>query len=189
MGGARMSAMGQRADLDVFTTPRLLAERLTPAHLTTLRAMHADPTAMASIGGTRDEAATQQYLAANLAHWERHGFGIWALREQQTGAFVGRAGLRRTEVDGLPEVELAYALLPAAWGRGLATEAGRALQKIAASRLGLLGLVAWTRQGNRASQRVLVKLGFCPVGDVFQGKTPRLLYRWNVHTSQPTAER
>lgn len=122
--------------------------------------MHADLVGMARIGGIRDEAATQQYLTMNLAHWEDHGFGIWALRMRQSDAFVGRAGLRRTEVHGRQEVELAYALLPIRWGRGLATEVGMALQEIAAARLGLLSLVAWTRQSNRASQRVLESLVF-----------------------------
>ena len=31
-------------------------------------------------------------LNGKIAHWERHGFGMWLLRERATGQFVGRGG-------------------------------------------------------------------------------------------------
>ena len=37
-------------------------------------------------------------------------------------SFVGRGGLRRIEIGGRNEIELAYTLTPEFWGQGLATE-------------------------------------------------------------------
>src|SRR3954453_3366888 len=107
---------------DFFSTPRLLAERLTIQHRDDLRQMDQNEMFMAYLGGIRDDAATDRYLSTNLAHWAEHGFGLWMLRERETGAIIGRAVLRHLMVGGVDEVETGYGFLPAYWGRGLATE-------------------------------------------------------------------
>ena len=56
--------------------------------------------------------------------------------------------------------ELGYWLTPSAWGRGYATEAGRAVVDIARHALGLKRLVSACFIDNPASARVLAKLGF-----------------------------
>ncbi|MEA3014349.1 MAG: hypothetical protein QOD42_2894 [Sphingomonadales bacterium] len=60
--------------------------------------------------------------------------------------------------------ELGYWLTPGAWGRGYATEAGRAMVAIARHALGLRRLVSGHFVDNPASGRVLGKLGFRPTG-------------------------
>lgn len=60
--------------------------------------------------------------------------------------------------------ELGYWFTPAAWGRGYATEAGRAVLEMARHALGLRRLVSGHFVDNPASGRVLAKLGFRPTG-------------------------
>ncbi|MET3825734.1 RimJ/RimL family protein N-acetyltransferase [Sphingomonas sp. PvP055] len=60
--------------------------------------------------------------------------------------------------------EFGYWLTPDAWGRGYATEAGRAVLDIARHALGLRHLHAGHFQDNPASGRVLRKLGFRETG-------------------------
>ena len=55
---------------------------------------------------------------------------------------------------------VAYRLARSAWGQGIATEAAAALVAHALGPLGLPRVVAVTYPENRASQRVLDKLGF-----------------------------
>lgn len=74
---------------------------------------------------------------------------------------IGGIGLMR-EAHG--EHELGYWLTPAAWGRGYATEAGRAMLDIARHALGLRRIVARHHADNPASGRVLRKLGFRETG-------------------------
>jgi RimJ/RimL family protein N-acetyltransferase len=60
--------------------------------------------------------------------------------------------------------ELAYWLAPFAWGRGYATEAGRAVVDMARHALPIRRLTAWHFVDNPASGRVLAKLGFRDTG-------------------------
>jgi RimJ/RimL family protein N-acetyltransferase len=62
--------------------------------------------------------------------------------------------------------ELGYWLAPEAWGRGYATEAGRAVLAIARHGLGLKRLHSGHFVDNPASGRVLQKLGFRAIGTV-----------------------
>jgi RimJ/RimL family protein N-acetyltransferase len=70
------------------------------------------------------------------------------------------------EVAGRLEIELAYVIAPAAWGRGFATEAGRAIRDHALARLRCERLIALIHPDNGASERVAAKLGFRHEGDV-----------------------
>ncbi len=162
---------------ETFVLRRIFAERLTSAHLPMLRRMDANARMMASLGGVRSDAQTKAYLERNLAHWSRQGFGIWILRDPTTGRVMGRAGLRHVDIEGSPEVELAYALLPEFWGQGLATDVARACVTIGREWLGLSSLVALTRPDNVASQRVLIKAAFAPVREVIHKEEPHVLFR------------
>jgi RimJ/RimL family protein N-acetyltransferase len=66
---------------------------------------------------------------------------------------------RFDDIGGQVEIELGYRLAGAFWGRGLATEADRAVGDYAPGVLGLPGLVAIINPGNRASIRVAQKRG------------------------------
>ena len=89
-----------------FRTERLTAERLAADHLADLAALHLDPEVSRFLGGVRSPAETEAYLDANLAHWARHGHGLWVIRTPD-GAFAGRAGLRYIDVEGVREMDVA----------------------------------------------------------------------------------
>jgi ribosomal-protein-alanine N-acetyltransferase len=105
--------------------------------------------------GTVDEARER---LAEIAGLGRDGWGMWALDERETARLVGLAGLFPLEWKG-PEVELAYQLVPSRWGRGYATEAGAALLEAAWRETELDRVVAVAFEQNRASTRVMEKLG------------------------------
>ncbi|MHC4050665.1 GNAT family N-acetyltransferase [Bradyrhizobium sp. 25ACV] len=142
--------------MDRFSTDNLTAERLNESHLADLVALHLDPEASRYIGGVRSAEATEKYLVANMAHWDQHGFGLWTLRTKD-GAFAGRAGIRHILVDDVDEIEIAYAFVRGAWGRGFASEIATALTRIALSQLELPSLIGIVYVANGASRRVLEK--------------------------------
>ena len=160
-----------------FALRRVQAERLTEAHLPVLLRMDSDSRLMALIGGVRSEAQTAEYLDRNLKHWSDHGFGIWILRDPITRQVMGRAGLRHLTIGGMEEVELAYALFPEFWGRGLATDAARACVTIGRDWLGLHSVVGLVLPGNVASQHVLRKASLTREREVMHGGQPHLLFR------------
>jgi RimJ/RimL family protein N-acetyltransferase len=162
--------------MEQFATDRLVAERLREDHLADLVALHLDPDVSRYIGGVRAPEATAAYLAAAMAHWDRHGFGIFALRTG-AGEFAGRAGIRRAVIDGAQELEIVYTLKRDLWGRGLASEIAAALTSLARSQLELPSVVGLVVVGNDASCRVLEKCSFSCERTIVSRGEEVLLYR------------
>jgi ribosomal-protein-alanine N-acetyltransferase len=96
-------------------------------------------------------------------HWKAHGWGVWAVVDKATAGLIGQCGLNHLP-DG-SDVELLYALSRASWGRGLATEAGRAALEHGFGPVGLERIVAVTRPEHRASRRVMERLGMAYEAD------------------------
>ena len=84
------------------------------------------------------------------------------LREGVTPRLIGGIGV--AERDG--EAELGYWIVPSHWGRGYATEAGRAVIAAARDSLRINRLVSGHFVDNPASGRVLRKLGFVATGSI-----------------------
>ncbi|TFV46155.1 GNAT family N-acetyltransferase [Bradyrhizobium niftali] len=145
--------------MDHFRTNRLTAEKLRDDDLADLVALHLDAEVSRYLGGVRAPDVTQTYLAANMAHWDQHGFGLWALRTKD-GEFAGRAGIRHILVDGIDEIEIAYTFKRDLWGQGLASEIAAALTHIGLSQLALPSLIGLVLVGNAASRRVLEKSNY-----------------------------
>ena len=118
-----------------------------------------------------------EILKSSIEHWERWGFGTWTVRERAGGRIVGRVGLQHTTILGRPDVELAWFIDPAAWGRGYATEMAEEAVRAGFTTLGLDSLVAYTVHDNEASQAVMRKLGMTYETDVENAGLPHVLYR------------
>jgi [ribosomal protein S5]-alanine N-acetyltransferase len=170
--------------VETFRTARLIAERLRAGDLHELCRMHRDPRVMATLGGIRSDDETRRFLRDNLDHWDHHGYGLWIFRDPGDGQFVGRGGLRKVHVGGNDEVELAYALLAAHWGQGLAMEMAEAILTVGFERLGLSAVVAFTLPTNRASRRVMEKVGCTFERDIIHAGLPHVLYRVNASARQ-----
>lgn len=97
--------------------------------------------------------ARQRYRAANQLG------GLNTLREKGSGTLVGYCGLLVQTVDGLPELEIGYSLLPAHWGRGYATEAALVCKAFARAHHLTPSLISIISRTNVASQRVALNLG------------------------------
>jgi RimJ/RimL family protein N-acetyltransferase len=95
--------------------------------------------------------------ARPIQDYKRHGFGRLACVLKSSAAVIGFAGLKRLE--DLGEVDLGYWLMPEYWGRGLATEAGRAVLDEGFGRIKLERIIGLVHPENYASIRVLEKLG------------------------------
>lgn len=140
-------------------TARLLGERLTQEHFAQMHVLHSDPEFMLHLGGVRSPTQTHEYLDRNIAEWEHNGFGVWILRDLESGEFVGRGGLRVLRLEETDEVEIGWGLRPAFWGLGLATEFAHECLRIARDELQTPTVVATTSKQNHASERVAERLG------------------------------
>jgi RimJ/RimL family protein N-acetyltransferase len=111
-------------------------------------------------------------------HWARHGFGMWMMRDRETGAMIGRGGLQwTTYVRDLDEVEVGWSVIPERWRQGLATELALASIDVAFGPLDLDQVVAFTLPDNVASRRVMEKAGFSYDRDILHVGLSHVLYR------------
>jgi ribosomal-protein-alanine N-acetyltransferase len=149
------------ADDFVLETDRLILRRLTLDDLDALAELYTHPAVRQYIPEgvlTRDE--TREELESILRRqYGGYGYGLWATILKESGAFIGRCGLLPWETDAGLEVEVAYMLDEPYWGRGLATEAARAIAEYGFARLGLKRLVCYIYPQNAASRRVAEKIG------------------------------
>ena len=90
--------------------------------------MWSDSNVTRFIGGrpsTREE--TWGRLLRYIGHWHALGYGYWVVAERSSGRFVGEVGFADMKremtpsLEGMPEI--GWALMPAAHGKGIASEA------------------------------------------------------------------
>ena len=147
-----------------ITTARLELRPYRPEDVARIHAVYyGDEEARRLTGGASTRAQTQTTIERYIDLQKLGGYSFWVVLERETGDIVGEAGLKPFEGGGL-DVELGYAFGTVYWGRGYATEAGRAILSEAFGPLGLERVVAVTRDDNQGSQHVLDKLGFTANG-------------------------
>ena len=148
-----------------ITTERLVLRAFTLDDVSEIHAhLYSDATAMRFIGGPHTLERTRQGIQTYIDQQRRSGFSFWAVEERETGHLVGEAGFYPLNAVG-PDVELGYAFGRPWWGRGYATEVGRAMLGEAFGALGLRRVVAVAKRENTASRHVLEKLGFQQRGE------------------------
>ena len=118
---------------------------------------------------------TEKSVARRLEHWKEYGYGRWAVVPRDTGMLMGWCGMDYSiEVEG---PELTYLLSTGVWGRGYATEAGRATVRFGFEVAGLDRIMSMASLENAASNRVLLKCGLLPSGETLIDGMPMRLYR------------
>jgi RimJ/RimL family protein N-acetyltransferase len=142
-------------------TGRLDLRPVWGGDLRDLQALKADPRVFAvMLGGVRNAQQTAEDLAADVAFWGSHGFGMWSAHARDEGCFVGIAGiLERPDGRGMA---LRFAFRPESRGVGLASEAASAALRYGHDRAGLSRIVAVAREDNFDSRTLLGGIGMVP---------------------------
>jgi ribosomal-protein-alanine N-acetyltransferase len=99
----------------------------------------------------------QRFVQHLTGHWEKHGYGNWAVTCKGEQEMIGWTGLEYlTELD---ETEVGFLFARLAWGQGFATEAAQASLHFAFEQCRLDHIIALVHPDNLASRRVLEKCG------------------------------
>jgi len=146
-----------------------------------------DPRVSELIGGPFSALALKARLAQEIAQGTDHSLQYWPVFLVEGNRFAGCAGLRPYRVEQRV-FELGYHLIPAFWGKGLATEAARAVIGYGFDTLGAEALVAGHHPRNEASQKVLRKLGFVFTGTELYPPSGLLEPMYRLSNAQNTAE-
>ncbi len=145
---------------DRIETARLLLRPFTAADAPAWLAIRTQPAVARFLPPLGDDPARYagEIAAAFASHWAERGYGPYAVIDKPSGRLLGHHGLRVIPEFG--ETEALWSLDPTVHGRGLATEAGRAVLAHAFDRVRLPRLIAVTTEDNGPSRRVMAKLGF-----------------------------
>lgn len=143
-----------------LVTPRLVLRRFTGDDAPFVLALLNDPDWLKYIGdnGVRTLDDARSYLREGpIAMYERFGFGLLAVDLKDDGRTIGMCGLIRRE--GVADVDIGYAFLPAFRARGLAREAASAVLALGHGTLRIPRIVAFTAPDNERSARLLGEIG------------------------------
>ena len=109
--------------------------------------------------GVLDEEGANRRFDLMLVRAGELPFAKQPVIERATGEIVGYTGVDRFDFEGYSRLEYGYRLVPAARGRGYATEAGRAVLDSAAETFNG-EILAMIDPVNQPSRNVAGKLGF-----------------------------
>ena len=143
----------------IITTTRLLLKQITPNDTEEMFRLHSNPIVQKYTGEPPVESIEEMkgMILSRVDNYKKYGYGRWATFLKDEMQFIGWAGLAY-----LPEfdkIDLGYRFLPEYWGKGYATEASRAILKYRFEELGLERIIAIAMKENKASMRVMEKVG------------------------------
>lgn len=113
------------------------------------------------IGGPLDRVTAWRMFASEVGLWPLMGFGPWTVTDRRTGAYLGEAGVYRSQ--DYPEPGLGWFVVPEAEGRGIATEAALQVKAWARRSFGWDRLLVTVAVGNTRSLALARRVGGQPV--------------------------
>lgn len=147
--------------MNTLRTERLLLRRWREEDGEPFAAMNADPRVMEFFPAVRTREESLASMAGIEAHFEKNGFGLYAVEVPDVAPFIGLIGLGIPGFESAftPCVEIGWRLAAEHWGQGYATEGARACLELGFGELGLEEIVSFTATQNLPSRRVMEKLG------------------------------
>ncbi|WP_428643399.1 GNAT family N-acetyltransferase [Roseibium sp.] len=161
----------------VLTTERLRLVPFRECDLPLLADLHSDPEVNRYLSPgpvPMSEAEVRRRLATYISDHQLHGISKWKL-ETLEGDFIGRAGF--SYLDCPAGIEMGYSLKRAAWGQGYATEIAGGLVEWFFQNTVHDILTAYAFMEHKASQKVMLKCGFCHWRDMVKHGAPCSFYR------------
>ncbi len=183
------------AEADSWFTTRLRLEPVGPANAADLWRVQNDDEVSYWYGNDKPGPEEAEQRAKLMGEsWQLHGVHKWIAYDRESGEVVGRGGLSRTPVDDdwgqvyafLPAepwvraayevrspyvahagwLEIGWALRRQFWGRGYASEIGRAGLAFAFDHLGAQAVVSCTVRHNVRSRAVMQRIGMRYAGEI-----------------------
>lgn len=140
-------------------TERLILREIDPVRdFESFAKSMADEETVRYLGGaTLSRTAAWRSMATIIGHWQIRGYGFFSLESKASGEWVGRVGPWYPL--GWPAPEIGWTIAREHWGKGYATEAGRAVLEYVFRKLEWPSVIHCIIAGNDASVAVARKLG------------------------------
>lgn len=116
-----------------------------------------------------------EYIHFVQKQYKDFGTGRWAVILKETNEFLGWSGIKfiTDEINGHKNFyEIGYRFIEKHWGKGYATEAGKAFVNYAFNEMKVDALYAYADAGNENSRKILEKLGLHYINSFeYEGET------------------
>jgi RimJ/RimL family protein N-acetyltransferase len=178
-------------ETEKFRTERLVTRSWQIEDLPLAMELWGDPavTALIDSRGKLTKAQVGEKLCAEIERERSGGVQYWALFDHRNGEFVGCSGLRPwVYTPGEANFEVRFHLVKRCWGKGFATEAAVGALEYAWEKLRLSKVYAGHHPDNRASKKILKKLGFAFIGNLFYEPTGLMHPSYVCKAPAPEAE-
>lgn len=166
-------------------TKRLILRKFEEADFERLFLLDSNPEVMKYVGmPTLSKAEeSKEVVKMIMKQYEDNGLGRLAVIEKESELLIGWSGLKlnTSEVNGYENFyELGYRFLPETWGKGYATESGKASLDYGFNDLKAEIIYAYAHCENTASNHILTKLGFEKTGEFTEPDGICFWYELNV---------
>src|SRR5437762_123061 len=154
----------------MIETSRLHLRPWRDQDLPAFAALNADARVMEFLPSPLTRPESDARAASIREHFDRHGFGLWAVEIPGVVSFAGFVGLSvpTFQAHFTPCVEVGWRLAYEHWGQGYATEAATAAVDFGFTNCGLTEIVSYTVPANHRSRRVMERLGMtCSPDEAF----------------------
>ncbi len=162
----------------ILETVRFRCREMTEADADFLALMLGDAEVMRYYPKPLDRAGAEDWLVRVRGCYLRTGHGFWMVERLGDGERVGQIGLLPKEINGRPEVEVAYMVHRPFWRQGIAAEVALACRDHALGNLGVSRVVSMIHPDNAPSLAVAAKLGMRRIGDILHLGMPHLLFEY-----------
>lgn len=147
-------------------TERLILRSWKPEDLSLFIAMNNDERVMRYFPATLSDSETEVFYKRIQNEFNQNGWGLYAVEVKSADEFIGYVGLHEIgfEADFSPGVEIGWRLAYDYHNHGYATEAAKAVLKLAKN-AGIERLFSFTAKINAPSERVMQKIGMVKAGE------------------------
>lgn len=165
--------------MEILSTPRLILRATTQADIQPLHeCIFSVPDVVRFVfAGEPFSLHQSEEFITNKFNFAGSPTGLSTLVEKNSGTVIGFSGLSACKPLGQDDLELGFVLAKSAWGKGYATEIGKAQIEFGFGQLGRSRLLAMVAPDNTPSIHVLTKIGLKHEADVtVEGRGIRRIY-------------
>ena len=155
--------------IQLITTKHLVLRTWQETDCLPFAVINQDPLVMQYTTGVLDLNGTKRFITRIYDHFNRHGYGLYAVTLKCNQQLIGYTGIYHPEFKAhfMPCVSIGWRLATRFWGCGYATEAALAILNKAFERFQFDEVVAFSPINNASSRRVMAKIGmvYNPIDD------------------------
>ncbi|NNF02424.1 MAG: GNAT family N-acetyltransferase [Bacteroidia bacterium] len=159
----------------LIESKRLFLREFEPTDAEFLFKLNSDPDVLNLTGDKpfKDVDEARAFLT-NYDQYKKYGYGRWIVLKRSRPEAIGWCGLRYD--DNAKATDLGFRFVKDEWNKGYATESSLAVLEFAKRKFKLPHVIGKAHLENKASQRVLEKIGMKKEGDSDFDGMPGVIY-------------